>query len=339
MPDNPTSPPTIVALDGHTVTTARPGAHTADLTDAGEPTWAPIEAIGPLTVHARLPNAQIVDAAKDAHVVLTNKAPLLTTDALDALPNLQYIGVFATGTNIVDLDAARDRNITVTNVPGYSGASVAQHVFALLLEMTNQPALHSDAVHAGQWSSCPDFSFAKTPLIELADKTLGIVGFGDIGQRVARIGHAIGMNIAVHSRSKKDFDIPVQWMEVDELFEASDVVSLHCPLSEATRHLVNAERLQRMKPSAYLINTGRGPLIDEQALADALRNEQIAGAGLDVLTEEPPASGSPLFNAPRCVITPHNAWATREARVRLMRIVADNITAYLAGQPQNVVNA
>jgi len=237
MPDQP--PPTIVVLDGHTLTTAQPGQQPP----AGEPSWAPIEAIGPLTVYPRMPEDQIAECAQCAQpgrlVLLTNKTPL-SADTLAALPNLKFVGVLATGTNVVDLDAAKKQNITVANVPGYSGASVAQHVFALLLELTNQSALHSDAVHKGEWTSCPDFSFSKAPLVELADKTLGIVGFGDIGQRVARIGHALGMRIAVHSRSKKDIDIPVQWVGVDELFEASDAISLHCPLTDQTRHLVNA---------------------------------------------------------------------------------------------------
>ena len=333
MPD--ATAPTIIVLDGHTLTAAQPGQQPPP----GEPSWNAIETIGPLTVYPRMPEDKITEAAQSGRLILlTNKTPL-SADTLAALPNLEYIGVLATGTNVVDLEAAKQNGITVTNVPGYSGASVAQHVFALLLELANRAALHSDAVHAGEWTSCPDFSFAKTPLVELADKTLGIVGFGDIGQRVARIGHALGMQIAVHSRSKKDVDVPVQWMDVDELFEASDAVTLHCPLTEQTLHLVNADRLKRMKDSAYLINTGRGPLIDEAALAEALKKQQIAGAGLDVLTEEPPASGSPLIGAPHCVITPHNAWASREARCRLMQMVADNINAYLAGKPQNVVNA
>ncbi|MFW6058619.1 MAG: D-2-hydroxyacid dehydrogenase [Phycisphaeraceae bacterium] len=323
----------IVVLDGHTLTAAAPDETPA----AGEPGWAPVAQYGELTVHPRLPESDVPDAARDAAIVLTNKVRL-TAETIDALPNLEYIGVLATGTDIIDLDAARQRHITVTNAPAYGVPSVAQHTIALLLELTNRVATHSAAVHESAWASCPDFSFTLTPLVELADKTLGLVGFGDIGQRVARIGHSLGMNIAVHSRTQRDVDFPVQWMERDELFEAADVISLHCPLTDQTRGLVNAERLQRMKPTALLINTGRGPLVDEAALATALRDGDIAGAGLDVLSEEPPASGSPLIGAPNCFITPHNAWASQESRTRLMRIIADNIGAYLAGKPQNVVN-
>ena len=325
----------IVVLDGETLTTAQPG----ERPDNGEPSWQAIESCvqEQLVVYPRTPDQQVIERAGDAELVLTNKVAF-PADTIAALPRLQYIGVLATGTDIVDLEAARAQNITVTNAPGYSGASVAQHVFALLLELTNHVAAHSEAVHESQWARCPDFSFTVAPIVELAGKTLGIVGVGDIGQRVAHIGHAMGMNVAVHSRSRKELGVPAQWVALDELFEHSDVVSLHCPLNEQTRAMVNAERLASMKPSAYLINAGRGPLIDEAALAEALRSGQIAGAGLDVLSEEPPASGSPLIGAPRCIITPHNAWASRESRQRLMAIVADNIKAVLAGRPTNVVN-
>lgn len=326
-------PPHIVVLDAYTLTAADVG----ERPDDGEPHWQRIETLGKLTVHMRTPEDRIAEVAHGAQMVLTNKAPL-TAETIAALDQLEYIGVLATGTNVVDLDAARKHNVTVTNAPGYGSASVAQHVFALLLELTNHVGLHSRAVHESQWSRCPDFSFTLARMTELADKTLGIVGFGDIGQQVARIGHALGMRIAAHSRTPRDLEFDVAWMDPDELFEASDVVTLHCPLTDRTRHLVNAERLRRMKPTSFLINTGRGPLIDEAALADALAEGRIAGAGLDVLSEEPPTSGSPLLGAPRCLITPHNAWASQESRWRLMNIVASNIEAYLAGRPQNVVN-
>ncbi len=325
--------PRIVVLDGYTLTAAQPGEQPAN----GEPDWAALEALGELTVYPRTADAMIVEHARAAQIVLTNKTPL-TAQTINALDQLQYIGVLATGTNVVDLEAARQHGITVTNVPGYSTASVAQHVFALLLELTNHVALHSEAVHHQRWTTCDDFSFTLAPLTELAGKTLGIVGFGAIGQQVARIGHALGMNIAVHSRTRREFEFPVQWMEVDELFEASDVISLHCPLTEQTQHLVNRDRLKRMKSTALLINTGRGPLIDEAALADALANREIAGAGLDVVSEEPPTQDNPLLGAPHCYITPHNAWASQEARQRLMAAVADNVKAFLKGAPTNVVN-
>lgn len=326
----------IVVLDGHTLTPV--GA--SETPPAGEPDWGPVAQHGDLTVYPRLSAEQanrLDQVAGDAAIVLTNKVRL-SAAAMDALPKLEYIGVLATGTDIIDLDAARQRAITVTNAPGYSMPSVAQHVFALLMELTNQAAAHSSAVHAGEWSRCPDFSFTLKPIVELADKTLGIVGFGDIGQRVARIGHSLGMRIAVHSRTRKETDLPVDWLSMDDLFATADVTSLHCPLTEQTRHLVNEIRLASMKSGAVLINTGRGPLVDEAALAGALRDGEVAGAGLDVLSEEPPVSGSPLIGAPNCIITPHNAWASRESRKRLMGIVADNIAAYLAGNPTHVVN-
>ena len=324
----------IVVLDGYTLTAAAVNETPTE----GEPGWAPVAQHGELIVHPRLPESEVAERARDAAIVLTNKVPL-TAETMDALPKLEYIGVIATGTNIIDLDAARQRSITVTNAPGYGVPSVAQHALALLLELTNHIAAHSEAVHEGAWAHCPDFSFTVTPIVELADKTLGIVGLGDIGQRMARIGHSLGMRIAVYSRTRREIDVPVQWMAFDELFESADVISLHCPLTDQTRGLVNTDRLRRMKSTALLINTGRGQLIDEVALATALRDGQIGGAGLDVLTEEPPVSGSPLIGAPNCVITPHNAWASRESRCRLMRIIAENLEAYLAGNPVNVVNA
>lgn len=318
----------------------------------GDLDWSALEQLGDLTVHDRTNPDQLLARAADAHCLLTNKV-VLDARVMAVLPALRYIGVTATGVNVVDLDAARRRGITVTNVPAYSTASVAQHVFALLLELVSHVAAHDAAVrdtgeHAardprGGWPACPDFSFTVAPITELAGKRLGIVGLGDIGQAVARIGAAFGMPIlaADAQRSRPTLDLPtglVQWMPLDDLFAHADILSLHCPLTDATRRLVNHHRLVRMKPSAMLINTGRGPLVDEDALAAALHEGRIAGAGLDVLSTEPPAPDNPLLHAPRCFITPHVAWASVEARRRLMRTVVDNLYAFVQGRPVNVVN-
>jgi len=328
----------IVVLDGYT------------LSPGGDVDWSPLKALGALTIHDRTPVAQAAGRIGDARLVLTNKA-VINADVLAAAPKLQYIGVLATGTNIVDLKAARARGVTVTNVPGYSTASVAQLVFALTLELVSHTSGHARAVADGQWARCPDFSFTVAPITELAGKRLGIVGLGAIGRRVATIGAALGMEVVASSRAGdlgprtgELADMPqavVTRVTLDELFASSDVVSLHCPLTEGpggTRGLINAERLAKMKRSAILINTGRGPLIDEPALAAALRAGQIAGAGLDVLSAEPPPADNPLLTAPNCVITPHVAWASVEARRRLMATAAENLRRFLAGSPVNVVN-
>lgn len=325
-------PHRIVVLDGYTLTPAVPGKPCP----GGEPDWSAVQALGDLTVYDRSEPGEVVARAAGAGVVLTNKTAL-DARMIAALPGLKYIGVLATGVNVVDLGTAKKAGVVVTNVPGYSGAAVAQHVFALLLAMTNQVAEHDRAVHNGQWANGPDFCFMLSPLTELAGKTLGIVGAGDIGQRVAKIGHALGMNILISSRTKKDIGVPAQWVGMDDLFTRSDVITLHCPLTEQTKHLVNAQRISRMKHTAWLVNTARGPLIDEQALADALKRNQIAGAAVDVLSTEPPAADNPLLSAPNCTITPHNAWAAREARHRLMQIAAGNVKAFLEGRSKNVV--
>jgi glycerate dehydrogenase len=325
-------PQRIVVLDGYTLTRAVPGRPAPP----DEPTWDAIESLGRLTVHARTKPDEVPDRARDATALLTNKTPL-PAEVITALPGLRYIGVLATGVNVVDLPAARDAGVTVTNIPGYSGDAVAQHVFALLLEMTNRVSQHDRAVHDGQWTRCPDFSFTLSAMTELAGKTLGIVGAGDIGRRVARIGHALGMAVLFSSRSERDTGVPARWVELDELFKLADVLTLHCPLTDQTHQMVNARRLSLMKRSAYLVNTARGPLIDEAALAAALTDGRLAGAALDVLCTEPPDAGNPLLTAPRCIITPHNAWAAIESRRRLMRIAAGNLRAFLAGKAVNVV--
>lgn len=314
----------IVVLDGYT---ANPG----DLD------WSPLVALGELTVHDRTAAALTLERAAGAQVVLTNKVVLGATE-LAALPDLRYIGVLATGYNVVDVSAARERGIVVTNVPAYSTPSVAQHVFALLLELTRGAGRHAALVRQGRWSSSPDFAFWEGAQVELAGLTFGIVGFGAIGRAVARIAGAFGMRVLVHTRTPD----PAAWPEVtfvgsDELFTTADIVSLHCPLTDETRGLVNAGRLAAMKPTAYLINTGRGPLVDEAALAAALHAGRIAGAGLDVLSQEPPPANNPLLLAPNCVITPHLAWATTASRQRLLDVAVDNVRAFLAGELRNRV--
>ena len=264
---------------------------------------------------------------------MLNKA-VLDAHTIAHAPHLKYVGILATGWNTIDLAAAKQRGLVVTNVPGYSTASVAQQAFALLLELTNQVALHSGDARSGGWPKNPDYCYRLSPLIELAGLTLGIVGFGQIGQAAARIGQAFGMRVLANRR---DHAQPppegVEYADLDRIFSESDVVSLHCPLSPATAGLVNAKRLAQMKPTAFLINTSRGPLVVEQDLADALRAGRLAGAGVDVLSTEPPAPGNPLLSAPRCFVTPHVAWATDAARQRLIDIAAENLRAYLNGQP------
>lgn len=309
-------------------------AHTAN---PGDVSWQPLEALGTCVIHPRTPVAETVARCAGAQAVITNKAPL-TREMLAALPDLKYIGVTATGYNIVDVAAARERGIVVTNVPGYSTPAVAQLVFALLLELTNHVGHHARSVAEGRWAACPDFCYWDQPVIELAGRTLGVVGYGDIGAAVARIGAAFGMRVLASRREWKS--PPPDGMEAattDEIFARSDAISLHCPLTEATRHLVGERTLGLMKPGAFLINTGRGPLVDEQALANALNAGRIAGAGLDVLSVEPPSAGNPLIGARNCLITPHIGWASREARVRLIAQTAANLQAFLAGTPINVV--
>jgi glycerate dehydrogenase len=314
----------IVVLDGYA---ANPG----DLD------WAPLAELGELTVYERTPAELTLARAAGAQAVLTNKVVLGAAE-LAALPALRYIGVLATGYNVVDTVVARERGITVSNVPAYSTPSVAQHVFALLLELTRGAGRHAALVRSGRWSAAPDFCFWEGPQVELAGLTIGIVGFGAIGQAVARIALAFDMRVLVNTRRPAPALWPdLTFVDLDRLITEADVVSLHCPLTEETRGMVDAARLGRMKPSACLINTGRGPLVDETALAAALHTGQIAGAGLDVLAQEPPPADHLLLTAPNCVITPHLAWATTAARQRLMATAVANLRAFLAGQAQNRV--
>lgn len=315
----------IVVLDGYRL-------------NPGDLSWTALEKYGELTVYDRTQEHEIVERAADADVILTNKVPIRTA-VLEKLPNLAYIGVLATGYNIIDIDYAKQRGIVVTNVPGYSTPSVVQLTFALLLELCHRAQWHSDSVMEGKWSQSPDFSFWDYPLIELMDKTIGIIGFGDIGQKVADAASAFGMNILAYSRTETDQSHRenFQWTTLNDLLAQSDVVSIHCPLTPQTAGLINADTLSKMKSSAFLLNTSRGPIIVEEDLAKALNEGRIAGAGLDVLSNEPPAAENPLFTAKNCLITPHIAWATKEARVRLMNQVVNNLIAYLDGAPENVV--
>ena len=304
----------------------------------GDLDWKPLESLGELVVHDRTQPQDVVDRAQNFEIVLTNKT-VLARETIRALPQLKYIGVLATGYNIVDVPCAVERGIVVTNIPGYARESVAQHVFALILDLLAHTSQHVRAVNDGRWVSSPDWSFTVAPVHELSGKTIGIVGLGAIGRRVALIAQGFGMNvIAAEIVPKKSSDpegFGIPRYHLDELLSLSDVVSLHCPLTEQTKQMINADSLKNMKPTAILVNTARGQLIDEQALAEALRNGRIGGAGLDVLSEEPPSAENPLLNSPRCLITPHVAWASIEARRRLIDAAAQNIKAYLGGTPEN----
>lgn len=313
----------LVVLDGFTL-------------NPGDLSWDEIESLTPMRVYDRTAECDIIERARDAQYILTNKTPL-SAETLKQLPHLKYVGVLATGYNVVDVDAARQLGITVTNIPAYSTMSVAQNVFAMLLALTNRAEHYATEFSQGAWSRSVDFCYANTPLLELAGKSFGIVGYGNIGKAVGHIAEAFGMKVCVYSSKPAEALPGVVKMDLDSLFSECDVVSLHCPLTPATAGLVDARRLQSMKRSAILINTGRGPLIDEAALAEALRHGTIAGACLDVLSQEPPAPDNPLIGAPNLIVTPHISWATLEARTRLMRIAAANLRAFLAGKPQNLV--
>lgn len=312
----------IVVLDGY-------GLNPGDLS------WKGMEALGELVVYDRTSPSEVMERSANAEVLITNKT-VITAEHMAALPQLKYIGVLATGYNVVDIDEARHRGIVVTNIPAYSTASVAQMVFAHVLNITQRVGYYANENAKGRWSNSIDFCYWDTNLIELEGKKMGIVGLGNIGQATARIAQAFGMEILVFT-SKEQSALPkgMKKVTLDELFAQSDVVSLHCPLTPDTKEMVNAARLRTMKPSAILINTGRGPLVNEQDLADALNEGRIAAAGLDVLSVEPSVFGNPLFNARNCFITPHIAWATKEARTRLMDIAVNNLKSYQEG---NVIN-
>lgn len=314
----------IVVLDGYA---ANPG----DLS------WDGMKALGECVIYERTAPEQVLERAAGAEVVLTNKV-VITAEHIAALPDLKYIGVLATGYNIVDVEAARNRGIVVTNIPAYSTDSVAQMVFAHILNICLQVQHYTEEVRDGRWTSSPDFCFWDTPLMELSGKKLGIVGLGHTGSATARIAIGFGMQVCAYT-SKSHFQLipEIKKMELDELFRECDIVSLHCPLNEQTRGMVNAARLKTMKPTAILINTGRGPLVNEQDLADALNNGTIYAAGVDVLSQEPPCADNPLLHARNCFITPHIAWASGEARQRLMQIAVDNLNGYITGKVVNNV--
>ncbi len=317
--------PRIVVLDGHTLS-------------PGDLSLEELERLGELLVFERTPPELVLERSRDADVLVTNKTAI-DAATIAALPRLRGIAVLATGVNVVDVTAARARKIPVSNVPSYSTASVAEHTLALLFELTRHVGLHAGLVRAGAWSKNPDFSFWQEPLVELDGLVLGIVGLGEIGSRVALLGRALGMQVAATaSRRRPTPPEGVRTVSLARVFAESDVVTLHCPLLPETERLVNAERLRSMKPGALLLNTSRGGLLDEPALADALIRGAIAGVALDVLSVEPPPADHPLLHAPRCIVTPHQAWTSRAARKRLLRATVENVAGLLSGRPVHVVN-
>ena len=304
----------------------------------GDLSWDTLQSLGKCKVYDRTSPDKVIERSEVAEIILTNKT-VLEREIIDCLPDMKYIGVMATGYNVVDLAAARDRGIPVTNVPKYGTKSVAQMVFALLFELTQHVAHHAGTVREGRWAANPDFCYWDYPLIELDGLTMGIIGFGSIGQAVARIAQAFGMRLLVNDIHRVQTGDPgIRFADVDTVFRESDVVSLHCPLTTESQGMVDAERLSLMKKTAFLINTGRGPLVNDTDLAAALNSGRIAGAGLDVLPVEPPPADNPLLDADNCFITPHIAWATQASRSRLMDIVVDNVRAFLKGKYLNVVN-
>lgn len=317
-------PMKIVILDGYA-------------SNPGDVRWDELAAFGELTVYERTARDEVVSRIKDAEIVFLNKTPV-DASVFEQCKKLRMIGVLATGYNIVDIAAAKAHGVTVCNVPGYSTGAVAQMTFALLLEMTQHVGEHSQAVHAGQWQSCPDFCFWNAPLTELAGKTLGIVGYGAIGQAVGRIAQAFGMQLLVTARHEKPVPEGAAFVTLEELLTRADVVTLHCPQTAENLHMIDAAALAKLKEGALLLNTARGGLIDEQAVADALKSGKLAGYGADVVSKEPIAADNPLLTAPNCYLTPHIAWAPKETRLRLHHIAAENLRAFLNGTPQNVVS-
>jgi len=316
----------IVVLDSHAL-------------NPGDLSWEALRAIGELQVFDRTADDQIVERARDAEIVLTTRTHM-PAQILPQLKKTRYIGVLFTGYDVVDVKAARELKITVTNVRTYATASTAEFTFALLLELCHHVGLHTEATRAGEWSRSIDFTFWKTPLVEMAGKTLGIIGLGRIGQRVAEIALAFEMRVIAADEIRSSVpDWPnFRWYEVDELLPQADVVSLHCPLLPQTQGIINAKSLALIKPSAFLINASRGGLVVEQDLADALNNGRLAGAAVDVLSSEPPSPDNPLLRAKNCIVTPHIAWATKEARTRLLNTAIANVRAFFEGHPVNLVN-
>ena len=320
----------IVVLDGYTL-------------NPGDLDWAPLARLGELSVYERTPAGQVAERIGDADAVFTNKT-VLGAEHFSGRPRLRFVGVLATGYNVVDLAAARAAGIAVCNVPDYGTMAVAQFAAALLLELCHRIGAHSDGVRAGGWSRSVDFCYWHHPLVELCGKTLGLIGFGRIGQAFARIALALGMRVVVYTRSadsarQSPVGGDVRFVSLDELYAQSDVISLHCPLTEANRGMIAAPAIAAMKRGVLLVNTARGPLINEADLAAALKSGQVGGAALDVLSSEPPGADNPLPGAPNCLVTPHIAWGAKEARQRIMDTAAENLARFLAGAPQNVVNA
>lgn len=315
----------IVVLDGYTL-------------NPGDQSWASLESLGECRVYERTLPEQVEERARGAAIILTNKVPL-TRNVLATLQDLRYIGVTATGYNIVDVTAARERGIPVTNVPTYGTRSVAQLTFALILELAHHVGDHAMAVRSGAWSRCSDFSFWNSPLVELEGLTLGIVGLGRIGRAVADVARVFGLRILTAGRSEmRNLPEDIQGVSMERLLQDSDIITLHCPLTDQTRHLINRERLRQVKPTAWLINTSRGALVDEAALAEALNEGRIGAAAVDVLNTEPPPSNNPLIQAKNCLVTPHLAWATLAARRRLLQVAVENVRAFLNNAPTHVVN-
>jgi len=314
----------IVVLDGYTL-------------NPGDLSWDEFKTLGDCTIYDRTAPNEVLERAAGAEILLTNKT-VLTAEHISLLPDLKYIGVLATGYNVVDIPAAKERGLVVTNIPAYSTPSVGQMVFAHILNIAQQVQHHSEEVHKGRWTNSPDFCFWDTPLIELLGKKIGLIGLGQTGYNTARIALGFGMKVWAHtSKSRLQLPPEIKKLEIEQIFKECDIVSLHCPLTDANREFVNAELLSSMKPTSILINTGRGGLINEQDLADALNTGKLYAAGLDVLSTEPPHADNPLLTAKNCYITPHIAWATLASRQRLMGIMIENIKAYQSGKPVNNV--
>ena len=315
----------IVVLDGHTL-------------NPGDLDWSAFEEMGSLTVYDVMAENEITERAKDCEIVITNKTPL-RKETISKLDKMKYIGVLATGYDVVDVGYAAEKGIVVTNIPAYGTDTVAEMTFALIFELYRSIHMHHEAVKAGEWSKCGEFCFWKKPIFELKGKTIGIIGYGRIGRRVAQLAAAFGMEILVYSRSRSSCyaDIDCIHTSLEEVFRKSDIISLHCPLTDETRGIVCEGNISKMKKNAVLINTARGPLVDEYALASALNDGRIAGAAVDVLSKEPALNDNPLMTAKNCIITPHIAWAAFEARCRLMNIAADNLRCFIDGKPINTV--
>ena len=316
----------IVVLDGHAL-------------NPGDLSWEGLAELGDLTVYERTPQDKIKERIAEAEIIFTNKTPL-SEEIFRDCPQLKYVGVLATGYNVVDVESAREHDVVVTNVPGYGTTAVAQHTFALLLEMCNHVAEHNDAVKSGEWSQAPDFCFWNSPVTELVDKNIGIIGYGSIGQKSGELAQAFGMNVLAYEPGLTEDDTPegVEAVTLEELWAKADVITLHCPLFDETREIINEETISQMKDNVLIINTARGKLINEQDLAAALNQGRVAGAAVDVLAEEPAQMDNPLLNAENTIVTPHIAWAAQESRQRLMDIAVNNLAEFLEDDPINIVN-